>query len=411
MPKVRLDSWKAIADYLERSQRTVQRWHAYHGMPVHHFGGCKGSVFAYAEEIDRWLMSLAQESRLSDSGSSDTLSDRKSLSDELVLRAHEMWESRTEESLHAIAGLYRKAIDQNPANTEALTGLSSVLIFAALHETMNGAIAYPAATEALRRTAQYGADDVDARCAAAWLRLVHERKGLQARGGFEEVLSRQPDSSFALCGMALSHVAEGDLDGAREWSWKAWQKNALVPVHGALVCWIEYLAGASTAALDMAGQMRMSGGCGGTLAIVESLALTQTAPSAVRHKRIFALASDHPQSLSLQCILAYDCALSGKLARAREIHAAVELMNAQKKRSNAYGMALIAMGLGNDLEAIRWLEISFAESSLWSLALGSDPILNPLRDDPRFQALLRRCGVQAGTSTNARHLELLSRAG
>jgi hypothetical protein len=211
--------------------------------------------------------------------------------------------------------------------------------------------------------------------------------------------------------MALSHVAEGDLDGAREWSWKAWQKNALVPVHGALVCWIEYLAGASTAALDMAGQMRMSGGCGGTLAIVESLALTQTAPSAVRHKRIFALASDHPQSLSLQCILAYDCALSGTLARAREIHAAVELMNAQKKRSNAYGMALIAMGLGNDLEAIRWLEISFAESSLWSLALGSDPILNPLRDDPRFQALLRRCGVQAGTSTNARHLELLSRAG
>jgi hypothetical protein len=32
MPKVRLDSWKSIADYLERSPRTVQRWHACHAL-------------------------------------------------------------------------------------------------------------------------------------------------------------------------------------------------------------------------------------------------------------------------------------------------------------------------------------------------------------------------------------------
>jgi hypothetical protein len=154
MPKVRLDSWKSIADYLERSPRTVQRWHAYHALPVHHFGGCKGSVFAYTEEIDRWLMSLAQENRLSDVGGDDSLAARRLQSRELVLRAHEMWESRTEESLHTIAGLYRKGIEQNPANTEALTGLANAMISAALHGVMDGAIAFPAATEALRRAAQ-----------------------------------------------------------------------------------------------------------------------------------------------------------------------------------------------------------------------------------------------------------------
>ena len=411
MSKARLDSWKSIADYLERSPRTVQRWHSFHALPVHHFGGCKGSVFAYAEEIDRWLMSLAQENRLSDVSGDDTLAARRSKSRELALRAHEMWESHSEESLHTIAGLYRKAIEQNPANTEALTGLANAMISAALHGVMDGAIAYPAATEALRRTSQLDADEADARCAAAWLMLVHERKGRQARAGFEEVLARQPDSSFALCGMALSHVAEGDLEGARVWIWKAWQRNALVPMLGALVCWIEYLAGANMAALDMAEQMRMSGGCGGTLAVIESLALIHADPHPAHRKRIAALASEFPQSLTLQCVLAYDCAASGKPARAREIRAAVEVMNPQKKRSNAYGMALLAMGLGNEMEAIRWLETSFAEGSLWSLALRFDPILAPLREDPRFQALLRRCGVQVGAVAYPGHLELISRAG
>jgi hypothetical protein len=39
------------------------------------------------------------------------------------------------------------------------------MISAALHGVMDGAIAYPAATEALRRTAQLDPDEVDTRCA------------------------------------------------------------------------------------------------------------------------------------------------------------------------------------------------------------------------------------------------------
>src|SRR6185503_14403794 len=51
----RLDTWKSIAQYLGRSSRTVQRWHAGYGLPVHHLGGDASSVYAYADELDRWL--------------------------------------------------------------------------------------------------------------------------------------------------------------------------------------------------------------------------------------------------------------------------------------------------------------------------------------------------------------------
>ena len=55
MPE-RLESWKEIAAYLGREVRTVQRWAAERGLPVHHLpGGVRPRVFSVASELDAWL--------------------------------------------------------------------------------------------------------------------------------------------------------------------------------------------------------------------------------------------------------------------------------------------------------------------------------------------------------------------
>jgi TolB-like protein len=52
----RLDSWKAIAEYLKRDVRSVQRWERSLGLPVHRVSGEKGGVvFAFTAELDRWF--------------------------------------------------------------------------------------------------------------------------------------------------------------------------------------------------------------------------------------------------------------------------------------------------------------------------------------------------------------------
>jgi tetratricopeptide (TPR) repeat protein len=52
-----LDSWKAIADYLGRRERTCQLWEKDLGLPVHRLNDSpKARVFAYRDEIDRWLL-------------------------------------------------------------------------------------------------------------------------------------------------------------------------------------------------------------------------------------------------------------------------------------------------------------------------------------------------------------------
>ena len=51
----RLDSWKEIAVYLRRGERTVQRWEREQGLPVHRLVHDKlGSVYAYKSELDAW---------------------------------------------------------------------------------------------------------------------------------------------------------------------------------------------------------------------------------------------------------------------------------------------------------------------------------------------------------------------
>ena len=54
-PSERLDSWKAIASYLRRDIRTVQRWETQEGLPVHRKPHDKlSSVYGYRAEIDQW---------------------------------------------------------------------------------------------------------------------------------------------------------------------------------------------------------------------------------------------------------------------------------------------------------------------------------------------------------------------
>lgn len=51
----RLDSWKEIAAYFGRDERTVRRWERTEGLPVRrHVHRARGSVYAFPDELDQW---------------------------------------------------------------------------------------------------------------------------------------------------------------------------------------------------------------------------------------------------------------------------------------------------------------------------------------------------------------------
>jgi TolB-like protein len=68
----RLDSWKEIAAFLGRAERTVKRWETERGLPVHRVpGGGRGAIFAYTNELVDWLKGRSEELDAEDSASGD----------------------------------------------------------------------------------------------------------------------------------------------------------------------------------------------------------------------------------------------------------------------------------------------------------------------------------------------------
>jgi len=72
LPGRRLDSWKEIAAFFGRAERTVKRWETDRGLPVHRVPGSgRSSVFAYSNELAKWLEGPGQEIDADDSASGE----------------------------------------------------------------------------------------------------------------------------------------------------------------------------------------------------------------------------------------------------------------------------------------------------------------------------------------------------
>ena len=73
-PERALVSWKEIAVFLNRAERTVKRWERARGLPVHRVpGGERGSVYAYPSEITDWLRGKSGELAAENAGRVDPL--------------------------------------------------------------------------------------------------------------------------------------------------------------------------------------------------------------------------------------------------------------------------------------------------------------------------------------------------
>ncbi len=84
---------------------------------------------------------------------------------------------------------------------------------------------------------------------------------------------------------------------------------------------------------------------------------------------------------------------SGNRAEAQKAIDELKVL-AQKRYVPALYIAPIYGRVGEQDEAMRWLEKAYEERSHYLLFLKREPWADPVRSDPRFQALVRRIGCQ-----------------
>jgi len=87
-------------------------------------------------------------------------------------------------------------------------------------------------------------------------------------------------------------------------------------------------------------------------------------------------------------------AASGNQAAARKI--LQELTEARAKRVvSAWGIAVLHASLGDVDEAFRWLDVAVEERATGLILLRAHPRLDRIRQDPRYQALVRKVGLDS----------------
>jgi len=89
-------------------------------------------------------------------------------------------------------------------------------------------------------------------------------------------------------------------------------------------------------------------------------------------------------------VLARAHGLSGNKMEAEKILDQLKKLS-QERYVSAYSFALVFLGLGNKEEALRWLEQSYQDRAGSDIGyIRVDPLLDPLRSDPRFEALAEK---------------------
>jgi serine/threonine-protein kinase len=87
--------------------------------------------------------------------------------------------------------------------------------------------------------------------------------------------------------------------------------------------------------------------------------------------------------------LGYALARAGKVAEAREI-----LKRLEVERTAGYvspvAFATILLGLGDVDRALDWAEASYEDRRGWLVYLKVNPIMDPMRGHPRFDALVKK---------------------
>jgi tetratricopeptide (TPR) repeat protein len=99
------------------------------------------------------------------------------------------------------------------------------------------------------------------------------------------------------------------------------------------------------------------------------------------------------QSMETQpIIVAY---LGNAYARNGQKDKAMEMLNELNQLSGRrfvtpFCQALVYLGLRENSQAIDWLEKAYEGRSVWLAWLKVEPMFDPLRSDPRFQALYKK---------------------
>lgn len=310
----------------------------------------------------------------------------------LYLKGRYEWNRRTQEGVAAGIHFFKQAIAEDPEYALAYTGLADCYALEVDYRSVPVAEGFEAAKRYARRAIELDDSLAEAHASLAWSLFIYDWDWPTAEHEFRRALALDPRYASAHQWFAFLLVSRGNFE------------EALVEAHAA----VELDPGSASARRSLAWcyfyarrfeQARYH--------LERAIAMNPTAEESYRFLGVaVAMLGDHDDALRLieeamrmpgsgsytQATLGFVLARMGRTDEARQLLAGLE-DEATRGYVSPVAFATILLGLEEVDRAIDWAERALDDRRGWVVYFKVNPLVDPLRGHPRFEALMRRMGL------------------
>jgi len=312
---------------------------------------------------------------------------------QLYLKGRFYWlGSKTEERMRKSVEYFNRAIEVDPNYALAYSGLADGYVVLGTFYVMAPKEAFAKAKVAATKAVKLDDTLAEAHASISIIKLLHEFDWSGYEREYRRVIELNPNYATAHYEYAQYLAAMGRFDEATREGKRAQDLDPLSVTMAEISAWMFYFARDYDGAIEAQrkviefdpsnfGPHRRLG-----LAYLQKK-MNAEALAEIQQSR--ALSGGNAEEIGY---LGYAYAVTGKRSEAQKI--LDELQEQAKRRYvSPWLIALIYTGLGNKDQAFSWLEKAYEDRSVNLMYLKVEPILDPLRSDPRYADLMRRMNL------------------
>ncbi len=311
---------------------------------------------------------------------------------ELYLKGRYLWNKRTEQGYKKAIEYFEQALEKEPQYAAAYSGLADCYFLLGAYSGLPFRSAMPKAKAAALKALELEPELAEAHTSLGFIQAFHDWKYEDAEREFKRAIEINPNYPTAHHWYGIFLFRMGRMDEAVAESQRALELDPLSLIINTDLALTYYFARQHDRAIEQSRK---------TLDMDPNFALAlYTLGMAYGEKAMYrdaiealqkaaTLAGDNPVILGE---LGRIYAASGNKAEATRILRELQ-MTSRRHYVAPETIAVVYAELGEKGQAIHWLEKAYAERSTFMVSLKTEPSLDSLRSDPRFQDLLRRVGL------------------
>lgn len=307
------------------------------------------------------------------------------------LRGRYAWNKRTRESLEAAVEHFKQAIRIDPNYALAYAGLADTYGLMGYYGLRRPREAYPEAKEAVLKALELDPNIAEAHASLADIKMYYDWDWAGAEREFRRAIDLNPGYATAHQWLAICLELLGRTDEALQAAQRAQQLDPLsLPVNTTVAHLYYYSRQYDRAILECRRVLEIDRFVNTHAFLGMSYEQKGLYPEALAEfQKALALSNNNPAVVAM---IGHTLALSGKRDEATKLLTSLQ-KRAQTEYVPAYCLAVIAIGLGDEATAFKYLEKSLEERYREMVFLNIEPRFDPIRQDPRFAHLLRKVGL------------------